>query len=212
MQKKLLYIFPESHLVICCCCRMSVQTGGSEWQCPGAGSQCRLSGCQREEAAKSEGEGERAVSQVVPPVYGPLWWREGGRVSGFVSYCQPKLVFREQKCQLIWHVFCLPAFPNTHLNPTAGHLLVIPLRMQNHKHTDAHRGGPEYRGCSLFQLNVARRCNSRYLCPSCRAEWNGACPYICLSYVLAVLLWAWLVSVFLKSWPFQQMERTARCV
>lgn len=140
MQKKLLYIFPESHLVICCCCRMSVQTGGSEWQCPGAGSQCRLSGCQREEAAK----GERAVSQVVPPVYGPLWWREGGRVSGFVSYCQPKLVFREQKCQLIWHVFCLPAFPNIHLNPTAGHLLVIPLRMQNHEHTDAHRGGPEH--------------------------------------------------------------------
>lgn len=31
---------------------------------------------------------------------------------------------------------------------------VISLRMQNHEHTDAHRGGPECRGCSLFGGNL----------------------------------------------------------
>lgn len=94
---------------------MSVQTGGSEWQCPGAGSQCRLSGCQ-ERGSGEEGARGRGSSQPGGAACRQAgWWRKGGRVSGFVSYCQPKLVFREQKCQLIWHVFCLPVFPNTHL-------------------------------------------------------------------------------------------------
>lgn len=75
-EKKLLYIFREAHLVICrrccCCCycRMSVQTADQEWQCPGAGSQSWLPGCQRDR--------ERAVSQVVPPVNGLA----GGRREG----------------------------------------------------------------------------------------------------------------------------------
>ncbi len=65
MQKKPLYIFPESHLVICCCCPLSVQTVGQEWQHPGAGSQNWLSGCQRKR------ERERPFSQVVLPVDRP---------------------------------------------------------------------------------------------------------------------------------------------
>lgn len=82
IQKRLLYIFPESHLVICCCCRMSEQTAVQKWQCPGVGSQNWLSGCQREEAAKRERES--AVSQVVPPVDRPAGGgREGACLDSF---------------------------------------------------------------------------------------------------------------------------------
>lgn len=50
-------MFPGSHLVICCCCRMSVQTAGQKWHCPGTSSQDWLSGCQREEVREREREG-----------------------------------------------------------------------------------------------------------------------------------------------------------
>lgn len=108
------------------------------------------------------------------------WWSEegwGGRASGFISYCQPKLVFPEQKCQLVWHVFCLPVFSNTHPDAAAGHLLVPPRRMQKHPRTYTQYGGRSY-----FHLMLHSVAAHGVVCVRCRDKWNGACPCICLLY------------------------------
>lgn len=114
-------------------------------------------GCQDVRERKREREGEGESSQPGGAACRQAgWWRRGGCVSGFISYCQPKLVFPEQKCQLVWHVFCLPVFL-THISThTAGHLLVPPQGMQKHVHIHTHIPG-SYSVWRLkpFPLNVA---------------------------------------------------------
>lgn len=67
-------------------------------------------------------------------------------MSGFISYCQPKLVFPEQKCQLIWHVFCSPVFPTYISTPRQVISLFLPRDCKNMRvcKVDAQYGGSSH--------------------------------------------------------------------
>lgn len=137
------------------------------------------------------------------------WWSEegwGGRASGFISYCQPKLVFPEQKCQLLWHVFCLPVFSNTHPDAAAGHLLVPPWRMQ-HPRTYTQYGGRSYFHLMLHSV-AAHGVVCVYVVETSEMERVRAF----VSFTLPVLLWGTACLSLPEDLTFKQMEWTAPCL
>ena len=144
-----------------------------------------LSGCQREKERKQHWEGgrerererargrgrerERERESSQPGGAACLqagWWWWGECTSGFISYCQPKLVFPGQKCQLVWHVLCLPLFP-THISaPQQVISLLLPGECEKNTCTYID----VYRRLKPFPLNVALCCTLLQRVVCCRAE------------------------------------------
>lgn len=152
--------------------------GGQEWRCRGVGSQGWLSECQRGEAAQ---RGSAQSARWCRLSTGPLeeeeeeeegwgWARLGSSHAVSLNWCLESRNVSSSGtcfvCQCFQQAAWLPSRSSPCNSPESEKAWT--------------RGSYWIWRQPLPSLNVALCSSLWYLCVNCRAEWNGACPYICL--------------------------------